>query len=109
MLEGLILGVFLMAADPTPSASVDTTQTSSAANPETAPATAPAETPAPTGAATTEATAPSAAENANQANNRNSQVHCRRGPREIGSMVRRRTCSTSQTGNAGGAGAAGGN
>lgn len=93
MLEGLILGVFLMTAQqaaPPPAAPADLqTSSSAAADPATADAAAPADSAAPADAAPVEQPAPAAATPTND-----NRVRCHRGPPEIGSIMGRRICTT---------------
>lgn len=95
MLEGLILGVFLMTAQqaaPPPAAPADLQTSSSAAGDPAASdsASAPATTDTPADAAPVEQPAPAATTNTNEEN----RVRCHRGPPEIGSIMGRRICST---------------
>lgn len=93
MLEGLILGVFLMTAEQaaTPAAPVDTTSAAAAAD-----TTAPTEEAAPADPAPAEAAPPADATPAPApaATNDANRVRCHRGPPEVGSIMGRRICST---------------
>jgi len=84
MLEGLILGVFLMTADqaaaPAPLAT-DPTASAAVSTEAPAPEATPTPTPTPAPAATTNA-------------NSDHVVRCRRGPAEVGSIMGHRICTT---------------
>jgi hypothetical protein len=101
MLEGLILGVFLMTAEQatTPAAPAESQTSSSAAGDSSAASADPAaaDPAAPASAPTTETPAPpadAAPAQATSTEDNHHRVRCRRGPPEIGSIMGRRICSS---------------
>ena len=93
MLEGLILGVFLMTAEQAaaPAGPVDTTSTAAAAETTAPPADAAPVDPAPT---ETAAAPPAEVAPTQPATDDGNRVRCHRGPPEVGSIMGRRICTT---------------